>query len=772
MVRLFRQGVLALWAVFALAGDPALAGIDQGYPKEEGRQSWGEIFGWTFGREEVGKAYALIVGISQYKGFKDLEETSGDPERMRKFLLNDAGFDYVHVLTDEKVTRDRLRTLIQDEFRERVGPDDRFVLYWSGHGVPVEANSRQLGYLPLTESAESSIASMLAMRDLLSWAEHVEAKQALHVLDTCFSGLARLPTTQKARRDLTVDLLNKSARHLLTATTGSGQTIASREWAGGIFTEAFIAGARGDADRSGDGVVNMLELEDFVRDRVNAKRSFAEWPDEIKPKSYDLQENAGEFFFITSSKKREVARVDEDVAIEAGMPIVLLGPGENAPINVQCDAVADVSFWESIRSKTNASYFEAYLERVDSGDLCGRFAALARIELERLRQESGDGPVDIEAPVALSRELVIQIQGMLKELGFDPGTIDGDFGPRTRSAVAGFQRSINAPATGQITEDDQVALAKAYSDQRSQQRADAAGPDGGGSGAGLGRDFAGSSFRDCPECPEMVVIPAGSFVMGSPDDEEGRDIDEAPRIEVTIPAPFALGRYEITRAQFRGFVSESRYESEGCRYRSNREWLPDSSRSWENPGFDQGPDHPATCISWNDAKAYVRWLNNKVKKSIGVEVEYRLPSEAEWEYSARGGVDAPYFWGDDPDAGCDYANGHDNSVPKDKKDGPSMNCSDQHAFTARAGTFRPNAFGLYDMSGNVWEWVEDSWQDEYTAIRTDGRSWEQGDASLRVLRGGAWFGEPRNMRSANRNRRYVGARYDIYGFRVARTLAP
>jgi len=349
MRRSHRLGFFVLWLTLFFVGGPAAAGVDEGYSKAEGKQSWGEIFGWAFGGEEVGKAHALIVGISEYEGFKDLEETTGDPERMRQFLLDEAGFDYVHVLTDEKVTRDRLRTLIQDDFRQRVGPDDRFVFYWSGHGIPVEARSRQLGYLPLTESAENSIASMLAMRDLLSWAEHVNAKQALHVLDTCFSGLARLPTTQAARRDLTVEFLNKPARHLLTATTGAGQTIASREWAGGIFTDAFITGARGEADRSGDGVVNMLELEDFVRDQVNAKRNFAEWPDEIKPKSYDLQENEGEFFFITSDKKREVARVDQDVAIEHGMPSSM--GSEPTASDKNCDAVADVSFWESIRDK-------------------------------------------------------------------------------------------------------------------------------------------------------------------------------------------------------------------------------------------------------------------------------------------------------------------------------------------------------------------------------------------------------------------------------------
>ncbi len=760
----WRFGFFTLGLALFILGGPAVAGIDQGYSKTEGKQSWGEIFGWTFGGEEIGKAHALIVGISQYRGFRKLDETAGDPERMRTFLLDDAGFDYVHVLTDEKVTRDRLRTLIQDDFRKRVGPNDRFVFYWSGHGIPVEARSRQLGYLPLSGSAEDSIASMLAMRDVRT--DHIDAKQALHVLDTCFSGLARLPETQVARRNLTVELLNKPARHLLTATTGAGQTIASREWAGGIFTDAFIAGARGEADRSDDGVVNMLELEDFVRDRVNAKRNFAEWPDEIKPKSYDLQENEGEFFFITAAKKREVARVDQDVAIEHGMPVVLLGPGENPPVNVQCDAEADRLFWETVRDKTESRYFQAYLERVRSGELCGRFASLAEIELDRLTRtpEPAAGPAN--APATLPRERVIQIQEMLNELGFDPGTIDGDFGPRTRTAVIEFQRSIDAPATGTITERDEIALAEAFADVRARRLAAAASGNNGGSGSGLGSSAPDKAFRDCPDCPEMVIIPAGSFMMGSPEDEEGRYSDEGPQHRVTIGSPFALGKYEVTRGQFSRFVSTTGHEASDCKIWDGDSWEDSPVNSWRDPGYAQTDDHPVACVSHEDAQAYVTWLKTETK------APYRLPSEAEWEYAARAGATSRFIWGEDADTGCSYANGADQTGRKEQSSWTTMACDDGYYGTAPVGSYRANPFGLHDMTGNLWESLEDNWHDDYKGAPSDESPWVEGNNSARVLRGGSWNSTPRNLRSANRYRKKPVLRSDGNGFRVARTLTP
>ena len=166
---------------------------------------------------------------------------------------------------------------------------------------------------------------------------------------------------------------------------------------------------------------------------------------------------------------------------------------------------------------------------------------------------------------------------------------------------------------------------------------------------------AGTVFRECTDCPEMVVLPSGSFTMGSPGHETGRDDDEGPQRVVTLARPFALGRYELTRGQFAAFVAASGYQSQGgnCWYRNADEGKykdDDASLTWRNPGFSQNDGHPVVCVSWNDAKAYADWLASKTGKP------YRLPSEAEWEYAARAGSANSRPWGDDPNQACRHAN--------------------------------------------------------------------------------------------------------------------
>ena len=244
----------------------------------------------------------------------------------------------------------------------------------------------------------------------------------------------------------------------------------------------------------------------------------------------------------------------------------------------------------------------------------------------------------------------------------------------------------------------------------------------------------GRTFRDCPSCPEMVVVPAGAFSMGSPASEEGRDADEGPVRRVTIAEPFAVGRYEVTFAEWDACAAAG-----GCgRYR------PDDK------GWGRG-DRPAIYVSWNDAKAYVRWLSKKTGEF------YRLLSEAEWEYAARAGTATRYSWGDE--VGRNRANCRGCGS---RWDGES---------TAPVGSFAANGFGLHDMHGNVWEWVEDCWNRLYRGAPSDGTAWTAGVCSRRVLRSGSWFKVPKVLRSASRIWLGTSIRNDDYGFRVARTFA-
>jgi formylglycine-generating enzyme required for sulfatase activity len=286
----------------------------------------------------------------------------------------------------------------------------------------------------------------------------------------------------------------------------------------------------------------------------------------------------------------------------------------------------------------------------------------------------------------------------------------------------------------------------------------------------------GTVFRDCGACPEMVVIPRGSFTMGSPDSEQGRDSDEEPQHRVTISRAFAVGRFEITRDQFSAFIADSGYASRGgnCWYWNEQERSArndDSRRGWRDVGFAQERDHPVVCISWRDAKAYADWLSSKTSR------HYRLLTEAEWEYVARAGSAASRFWGADPEDACDYANVGDRAFTGgilSRQTGPKVSatayhrCDDGFVYTAPVGRLHPNRFGLYDVMGNVLEWVEDCWNDTYDSAPSDGSAWLTGDCSRRVTRGGGWSDIPSFVRSANRDGKAPGLRMLNLGFRVAR----
>ena len=249
----------------------------------------------------------------------------------------------------------------------------------------------------------------------------------------------------------------------------------------------------------------------------------------------------------------------------------------------------------------------------------------------------------------------------------------------------------------------------------------------------------GETFRDCPVCPELVVVPAGSYQMGSPASEEGRDDDEGPVHRVTIAQPFAVGVYEVTFGEWDACVSGG-----GC-----NGYRPDAE------GWGRG-QRPVINVNWEDAQAYVQWLSNQTGQS------YRLLSEAEWEYVARAGTTTPFHFGRtihpsqaNYDGDYTYGGGQRGQY---------------RGRTIPVGSFRPNAFGLYDVHGNVWEWVQDCWNGSYAGAPSDGGVWERGDCSRRVLRGGSWINVPWNLRSASRDGIAAGFRHYHDGFRIARSL--
>ncbi|MGH8498257.1 MAG: SUMF1/EgtB/PvdO family nonheme iron enzyme, partial [Methylococcales bacterium] len=238
----------------------------------------------------------------------------------------------------------------------------------------------------------------------------------------------------------------------------------------------------------------------------------------------------------------------------------------------------------------------------------------------------------------------------------------------------------------------------------------------------------GPCDSDDNAAPAMVVIRPGRFMMGSPDSEADRSSYEGPQHAVTIPKPFALSRCEITVGQFRRFIGESGYQTtaesngQGC-FTWNVEksnWEHKSGDYWDNPGFSQNNYYPVVCVSWPDVQRYIDWLSQRTG------AVYRLPTEAEWEYSARGDTHTARFFGDKSQ--CDYANG----LAQEAKDIAGAGwilaeCRDDFIYTAPVGRFLPNPFGLYDILGNAWERTLDCWHEHYQNAPADGLAWLEND---------------------------------------------
>ncbi len=280
----------------------------------------------------------------------------------------------------------------------------------------------------------------------------------------------------------------------------------------------------------------------------------------------------------------------------------------------------------------------------------------------------------------------------------------------------------------------------------------------------LHADEAGKrDFRDCSDCPEMVIVPAGKFVMGSPATERGRFDAEGPQHPVTIRS-FALGKYDVTSEQFLIFLRETGYQPAPCDPLYGLAWNSPGRGMAYPPGGVEPPLWPAVCLNWYDAEAYIAWLNTKVRgrgsAGSGGDGPYRLPSEAEWEYAARATTTTTRWWGDAIGVGNANCNGCGS-----KWEGREL---------APVGSFAPNRFGLYDMLGNVWQWTDDCWNESYVGAPGDGRAWASGDCTKRVLRGGSWSNAPEFIRSATRSRGDAAGRdadYSSYaGFHVAKSL--
>jgi len=350
--------------------------------------------------------------------------------------------------------------------------------------------------------------------------------------------------------------------------------------------------------------------------------------------------------------------------------------------------------------------------------------------------------------LSLSIGKMKQIQSHLYKLGYKPGPIDGLSGPKTQDAIREYK--INNGETiivGYFKKPQEIENLLRDSN--------------------IVKPLVNlEEFRDeCRGCPLMVKIPSGTFEMGASDNENFQEKTEVPQRRVAV-SEFAIGKYEVTVEEFSEFAKTRSLEG-ACEdfVDIQLEYIP--GINWSDPGFEQSNSDPVVCVSWLEAKAYTKWLSSVTGYT------YRLPSESEWEYAARAGTETMYYWGNLSNIGCNFANGADISAKQKRPNWKAtMNCDDGHFRTARAGQYRSNAFGLHDMSGNVSEWVEDSWHKNFLDAPSDSRPWISENVLFdrHTIRGGSWLNTSARIRSAHRLYLRAEGRTTALGFRVARDL--
>jgi formylglycine-generating enzyme required for sulfatase activity len=613
--------------------------------------------------------------------------------------------------------------------------DARLFLWYAGHGHSIAGE----GFLvpadapPPTDPRFKLVA--LHMRSFESLMRLADATHVLSVFDACFSGTifsARSGAVPAAISAKTT----QPVRQFITSGT-AGQQVRDD----GSFRTLFLRALSGaeDADVTDDGFVTGDELGLYLSQKVASLTDAAQTPQ--YGKLHDVHFNEGDFVF----------RLEGDAA------------GTRRPAKPEAAPKPNMEalFWRSVKDSEHAADFEAYLKKFPDG----LFADLARNRLETLRQvatlprsrqlEAGLQPVEatyVAVKDALVRDApAVGGAGVLSlaagtEIYVAGKTADGKWLKVERQGESlGY---VYAPLL------QERGAWRAAERKRRLAAKGAAKPSGGpGPTPAVGTypegRAAGDSFRDCERCPEMVVLPAGSFLMGSPADEAGRGADEGPQHRVTIQAPFAVGKFEVSFAEWEACVRDG-----GC-----------NGHRPDDRGWGRGR-RPVIDVGWDDAKAYIAWISKRTGKA------YRLLSEAEWEYAARAGGSERRPWGDDRSEAeiCRHANGADQRARQRHPGWRVAPCDDGHLNTAPVGSYRANAFGLHDLIGNVWEWVEDCWARSYAGAASDGGA-RSGDACEgRVLRGGAWNESPRALRSADRHWDLPDGRHYAVGFRVARGL--
>ncbi|MBD2487435.1 caspase, EACC1-associated type [Aulosira sp. FACHB-615] len=704
---------------------------------------------------------ALLIGISEYQEptLAPLPKAVEDVEAMRRVLENPemGDFDDVTVLKNPK--RQELEREIYNLYANRQ-KDDLVLLYFSGHGVTVEngdfyfstceTQKNQNKLLPFTAVAATSVHR---------WMNESKSKRRVVILDCCFSGAFAKGLTAK---DIgTIDLqqqLGGEGTAILTASTSTQYAFASDDLDLSIYTQYLVEGIeKGAADKDGDGLIAVDELHDYAKTKVQ------EASPAMTPEFYPFKD--GFRIFLAKSPKDDPQlkyRQEVERRINQGKFTI---PARRLLNSLRLQLRLDADVADAIEAEVKKPYLE-YQRKLEEYEA----TLVETVEIEpTLSERTLNDLRDYQQHLGLRDEDVAPIEekiiGQAKPsvvveelpdaayssnltpnpfptregeqyfitLPPPPGWREGEQDSKPLPAMGrGLERGSTlqeAIQTNQFDFETVKVDAKGQIINRSQGRA----------------EFFAEKLGN-RVILEMVSIPGGTFLMGSPESEEGRSDDESPQHNVTVQ-PFFMGKFPVTQAQWQAIAGFDKV---------NIDLNPDPSRF-------KGANRPVECVSWDDAVEFCARLSKKTGKI------YRLPSEAEWEYACRAGTTTPFYFGETITTELANYQGTDweysgTTYPGNYGQGPKGEYREQ---TTEVGKFPANPFGLFDMCGNVWEWCQDEWHENYNNAPTDGSAWlSENDNQKRLLRGGSWFYVPRYCRSALRIRfERVNGNYSV-GFRV------
>jgi len=677
------------------------------------------------------KSYAVIIGIDRYQNLpagRKLKNAVKDAKGVEDVLRKNYRFDKIITLHNDQATKDRIMEVLTEELPAEMGRNDALFLFWAGHGNQEKSDYGEIGYLIPYDGSTDKIRKNITMaeiRDTIS--KKIPAKHVFYVMDACYSGLLTTRSVDgKTRRDLSYlkEITKESARQVLTAGGKNEEALDGGPKGHSVFTGRLIEILENAPD-----FITANELQASIKEKVHSDASAR---NHTQTPGFGALYGLGDFVFIPKQQDRLGDLTGTSAARQKELEQLRKAEDEaNAAKNREQAEIAKKEKELAILDKQIAEMKGRLgTSKAHSDDNLDQILALAEQKEEQGKRLE-----------VLRQQREIEEQKRQQEIARLKQEAREKMAGQVNTDLAKYEKVASSQYAGELKTSAWQAMVANYPEAKKVQAGEV-----GQFLAALGlMRYDGKVVTT--DNQELIYVQGGCFQMG--DTFGDGEADEKPVHEVCVD-DFYIEKHEVTVGDFRAFVSDTGYRTEaergdGCYIWTGSAWDKKSDGNWRNPGFGQADNHPAVCVSWNDAQSYIDWLSKKSGK------RYRLPTEAEWEYAARSGGKKEK-WAGTSSAGKlgDYAWYYDNSGTQ----------------THPVGQKKPNGLGIYDMTGNVWEWCSDWYGEKYYGESPRDNPRGTGSGSLRVLRGGSWLNNAQSSRAAIRHRTYPDYRHYFSGFRV------